>query len=108
MSARQKLIDHLARLESERDEAVRNGAWLLVDTLGQCIDDTRESLKFNPSVVADFLRAKGYQCEALADRVIVQDPVYVDRGTAAGRFVEFKAVTLTTDEQARYFVSARS
>lgn len=60
------------------------------------------------NVVADFLRAKGYLCEVKDDAIVVQDPVYVDRGTAAGRFVEFKAVTLRSDAEAHRFLSERS
>lgn len=111
MSPRQKLIDHLATLERERDEAFKLGQWRLVDVLGQCIDDTHEDIKrleFNATVVAGFITARGYQCAVNGNTVIVQDPVYVDRGAAAGRFVEFKAVTLRTDADARRFLSARS
>ncbi len=63
---------------------------------------------FNPTTVAAVLTAKGYQCQATADAVIVQDPVYVTSGTAAGRFVEFKAVTLRSDDEARKFIDDRS
>jgi len=63
---------------------------------------------FNPVVVADFLRAKGYHCVVDGAIVIAQDPVYVTGGTAAGRFVEFKAVTLRSDAEARRFLSDRS
>lgn len=63
---------------------------------------------FNANVVADFIRARGYHCVIDANTLIVQDPVYVDRGTAAGRFVEFKAVTLRSDAEARRFLSDRS
>lgn len=66
------------------------------------------SSTFNAHVVADFIRAKGYLCEVKDDAVIVQVPVYASTGTAAGRFVEFKAVTLRNDEQARRFISDRS
>lgn len=64
--------------------------------------------QFNPQVVADFIRARGYHCVIDGDAVIVQDPVYVSSGTAAGRFVEFKAVTLRSDADARRFLSDRS
>lgn len=63
---------------------------------------------FNAPVVADFIRAKGYLCEVKDDAVVVQDPVYVSTGTAQGRFVEFKAVTLRSDDEARLFISDRS
>ena len=63
---------------------------------------------FNPTVVADFIRAKGYLCEVKDGAVVVQDPVYVSTGTAQGRFVEFKAVTLRSDDAAREFLLARS
>ena len=63
---------------------------------------------FKPQVVADFIRARGYHCVIDGDAVIVQDPVYVTSGTAAGRFIEFKAVTLRTDADARRFLSDRS
>ncbi len=65
-------------------------------------------MSFNPTTVAAFLTAKGYLCEAKDDAVIVQDPVHVSGGTAKGRFIEFKAVTLRSDEQARKFLSDRS
>lgn len=64
--------------------------------------------QFNPVVVADFLRAKGYHCVVDGAIVIAQDPVYVTGGTAAGRFVEFKTVTLRSDAEARRFLSDRS
>jgi hypothetical protein len=63
---------------------------------------------FNPVVVADFIRAKGYHCVVDGGAVIVQDPVYVTSGPAAGRFVDFKAVTLRSDAEARRFLSDRS
>jgi hypothetical protein len=64
--------------------------------------------QFNPQAVAAFITAKGYLCTVDGDVVIVQDPVYVDRGAAAGRFTEFKAVTLRSDAEARRFLSDRS
>ncbi len=63
---------------------------------------------FNPTTIAAILTSKGYLCEATDDAVIVQDPVHVSGGTAKGRFVEFKAVTLRSDEEARKFLSDRS
>lgn len=63
---------------------------------------------FNPVAVANFITAKGYICQVEGDRVIVQDPVYVTRGAAAGRFLEFQAVTLRSDAEARRFLSDRS
>lgn len=64
--------------------------------------------QFNAPVVADFIRAKGYHCVIDGSTLSVQDPVYVTSGTAAGRFVEFKAVTLRSDAEARRFLSDRS
>lgn len=63
---------------------------------------------FNPTVVADLLYGKGYIFEINEDHAVVQDPVYVSTGTAQGRFVEFKAVTLRSDAEARRFLSDRS
>lgn len=64
--------------------------------------------QFKPQVVADFIRARGYHCVIDGDAIIVQDPVYVSSGAAAGRFVDFKAVTLRSDADARRFLSDRS
>lgn len=64
--------------------------------------------QFNPAVAADSIRAKGYHCVIDGNTVIVQDLVYVSSGTAAGRFVEFKAVTLRSDAEASRFLSDRS
>lgn len=66
---------------------------------------TYDLVYFNPAVVANFMQAKGYNCTVEGD---VQDPVYVTSGTAAGRFVEFKAVTLRSDAEARKFLADRS
>lgn len=63
---------------------------------------------FNAPAIADNLRALGYHCVIDGVTVIVQDPVYVTSGAAAGRFVEFKAVTLRTDAEARRFINDRS
>lgn len=60
MTARQKMIDHLATLERERDEAFDLGQWERVDTLGLCIDDTRELIKEHDLIQA--IKAKpGHQ-----------------------------------------------
>ena len=66
------------------------------------------SPQFNASVVADFMRAKGYFCIIDGTSLIVQDPVYVSSGAAASRFVEFKAVTLRSDAAVRRFLADRS
>lgn len=63
---------------------------------------------FNPKEVAESLRSLGYHCEVKDGAVVVQDPVYVTGGTAKSRFVEFKAVTLRSDAEARRFISDRS
>lgn len=69
---------------------------------------TTSNLQFNVPVVADFIRAMGYPCVIDGTSLIVQDPVYVSSGTAASRFVEFKAVTLRSDAEARRFLADRS
>lgn len=110
MSIRQKLIDRIADLDRARDEAFAQGDWDQVDYLQLCIDDTRDTMAklFNPTTLAAFMQAKGYLATVEGDAVIVQDPVYVSSGTAQGRFVEFKAVTIRTDAEARKFLSDRS
>lgn len=64
--------------------------------------------QFCADTVAAFITAKGYICKVEDGVVIVQDPVYVTSGAAAGRFAEFKAVTLRTDADAHRFLSDRS
>jgi hypothetical protein len=63
---------------------------------------------FNADTVAAFITAKGYICKVEDGAIVVQDPVYVTSGAAAGRFAEFKAVTLRSDADARRFLSDRS
>lgn len=53
---------------------------------------------FNPTVVAESLRALGYHCVIDGDSVIAQAPMHASAGTAKGRFVEFKAVTLREEK----------
>jgi hypothetical protein len=63
---------------------------------------------FNANKAAELIKADGYLCEVKDGAVIVQDPVHVSGGTAAGRFVEFKAVTLRSDADVRKFILDRS
>lgn len=53
---------------------------------------------FNPKEVAESLRSLGYHCVIDGNVVIAQTPVHASAGTAAGRFVEFKAVTLREEK----------
>jgi len=58
--------------------------------------------------IADLAKA-GYTAfpGAVPDTVVVQDPVFVERGASAGRFLEFKAVTLKVDQVFK-FIDDRS
>jgi hypothetical protein len=58
--------------------------------------------------IADLAKA-GYTAfpSTAPDTIVVQDPVFVERGAAAGRFLEFKAVTIKVDQVFK-FISDRS
>lgn len=61
-----------------------------------------------PQEMAKYLEAEGFRCTVEGDTIIAQDPVIVSNGTAQGRFVEFKAVTLRSEREVHKFLSDRS
>lgn len=67
------------------------------------IGNTVAAHRFDAQAVATTLTRQGYECEALDDRVVVQDPVQ-----SSTQGVVFQDVVLCSDAAAARFMSERS